>query len=76
MNTQEKAIMLANKALANPELLETLPEDIMFKFVIGIVLFDINLAIKLEELRPFTNSKNKVLFWEALGILIPQESFA
>jgi hypothetical protein len=48
----------------------------MFDFVMTIASYDINLAIKLEELRPFTNSKNKVLFWEALGILIPQESFA
>ena len=76
MNTQEKGIMLANKALANPELLKTLPEDVLFKFIIGIALFDINLAMRLEELKPFTNPSNKVLFWEAVGILMPQESFA
>ena len=76
MNTEERAIILANKALVNPELLETLPEDIMFKFVIGIALFDIDLAMKLEALRPFTDSKTKILFWEAVGILMPQESLA
>ena len=76
MNAKEKGIMLANKALANPELLETLPEDVLFKFIIGIALFDIDLAMRLEELKPFTNSSNKVLFWEAVGILMPQESFA
>ena len=76
MNTQERAIILANKALVNPELLETLPEDVMFKFVMGVALFDIDLAMKVEELKPFTNPSNKVLFWEAVGILMPQESFA
>lgn len=76
MNTQERAIILANKALTNPELLETLPEDVLFKFIIGIALFDIDLAMKVEELKPFTNPSNKVLFWEAVGILMPQESFA
>ena len=75
MNTQKEVINLAKKSIANPTLLKTLPEDVMFDFVMAIVLYDINLTIKLEELRPFTNPNNKVLFWEAAGILMPQESF-
>jgi hypothetical protein len=75
MNTQEEVINLAKKSIANPTLLKTLPEDVMFDFVMAIVLYDINLTIKLEELRPLTNPNNKVLFWEAAGILMPQESF-
>jgi hypothetical protein len=75
MNTQKEVINLAKKSIVNPTLLKTLPEDVMFDFVMAIVLYDINLTIKLEELRPLTNPNNKVLFWEAAGILMPQESF-
>ena len=71
-----KAIEIANKALANPSLLNQLSEDVFFKLVIGISKYDVSLAMKVEALKPFTNSDNKVLFWEAVGILIPSEDYA
>jgi hypothetical protein len=74
MSLKDKSILLANKALNNPSLLNTLPDDTFFSFVIGIAKFDIELAKKVESLKPFTNPHNKVLFWEAVGILLPQDS--
>lgn len=71
-----KAIELANRALENPSLVNQLTEDIFFKLVIGISKYDRSLAMKVEELKPFTNSNNKVLFWEAVGILVPYEDYA
>ena len=73
---KNKAIELANRAISNPELLNSLPNDTYFKFVMGIAKFDIYLAQKVENLRPFTHPETKILFWEAVGILLPQESFS
>lgn len=70
-----KAIELGNKALSNPSLLINMPEDTFFKFVIGIARYDKSLAMEVESLKPFTSPNNKVLFWEVVGILIPQESY-
>jgi hypothetical protein len=70
-----KAIELGNKALSNPSLLINMPEDTFFKFVIGIAKYDKSLAMEVESLKPFTSPNNKVLFWEVVGILIPQESY-
>lgn len=70
-----KAIELGNKALSNPSLLINMPEDTFFKFVIGVAKYDKSLAMEVESLKPFTSPNNKVLFWEAVGILIPQESY-
>ena len=75
MKSKENAIRLANKALNNPLLLNELSEDVFFKFVLGVAKYDMCLAIKLENLKPFTNSSNKCLFWEAVGILMPVESY-
>lgn len=72
---REKAIELANRALQTPSLLNDLSEDVFFKFVMGISIYDISLAMKVEQLKPFTNSNNKVLFWEAVGILVPLEDY-
>ena len=76
MRAHQKAIELANRAIGNPSLLNQLPEETYFKFVMGIAVFDIELAKEVEALRPFTTSQNKILFWEAVGILMPQESFS
>ena len=62
MKNKENAIRLANKALNNPLLLNELSEDVFFKFVLGVAKYDMCLAIKLENLKPFTNSSNKCLF--------------
>lgn len=70
-----KAIELANRVLKTPSLLDQLSEDVFFKLVIGISIYDRSLAIRVEELKPFTNSNNKVLFWEAVGLLIPLEDY-
>lgn len=70
-----KAIELANRALENPSLINQLTEDMFFKLVIGISKYDRLLAMKVEELKPFTNNNNKVLFWEAVGILVPYEDY-
>jgi hypothetical protein len=72
---REKAIELANRALQTPSLLNDLSEDVFFKFVMGISRYDISLAMQVEQLKPFTNSNNKVLFWEAVGILVPLEDY-
>lgn len=72
---REKAIELANRALQTPSLLNDLSEDVFFKFVMGISIYDISLAMQVEQLKPFTNSNNKVLFWEAVGILVPLEDY-
>ena len=76
MTTQEKGIMLANKSLANPKLLETLPKEIYFEFIMGLAEFDIKLARKVEALRPlyFKNPDNKAFFWAAVSATFSQKS--
>ncbi len=71
--SKEKAINLVNRALANPSLVEDLSEDTFFKFVLGVAKYDMKKAMQLEKLKPFTTSKNKIMFWEAVGLLIPIE---
>jgi len=70
MNTQEKAIQLADRALNNPDLIKDMTEDTFFKFVLGIAKYDQKRAIAVEMLKPFTTASNKVLFWEAVGVLM------
>ena len=76
MTAHQKAIVLANRAIESPSILNELSEETHFKFVMGIAVFDIELAKEVEALRPFTTSQNKILFWEAVGILMPQESLS
>lgn len=71
-----KAETLANKAIANPELLDQLPNNVYEDFILRVALFNIDLAMKLDDIRPITNSNNKVLFWEAVGIISPQENYS
>jgi hypothetical protein len=66
---KDKAINLAKRVLANPELIKDMSEDTFFKFVMGIAKFDHELAIKVERLMPFTNSSNKINFWTATKLL-------
>lgn len=73
MTLKEKAINLADRALSDPKLVENMDEDKFFKFVLGVAKYDQKRAIALEMLKPFTNSNNKVLFWEAVGVLLSED---
>lgn len=73
MSQREKAIELSDKALNNPELVQNMNEDVFFIFVISVAKYDSKRAIALEEIKPFTNSQNKILFWEAVGLLHQEE---
>ena len=66
---RQVAIELANKVIANPSLLEQLNDDTFIKFVIALTNHSKELAYKVFDLRPNIPSQNKVLFWEAVGIL-------
>ena len=65
-----KAFDLATRAIANPELISNLSNDKFFTFVMMVAKYHKDLAIKLEEVRPFTNPQSKVLFWEGVGIIL------
>lgn len=69
MNTEQKAKNLCDRALNDPKLIKNFTENTFFKFVMGVAKFDQKRATALEKLKPFKNSKNKTLFWEAVGIL-------
>jgi hypothetical protein len=69
MSTATKAKSLCDRALNDPTLINNFSENTFFSFVMGVAKFDKKRAIKLEELKPFTNSSNKTLFWEAVGLL-------
>ena len=71
-----KAEKLATKAIANPKLLEQLPTDTYETFVLSVAVFNKKLAMQLDDIKPITNASNKVLFWEAVGILLPQQDFS
>ena len=71
--SKEKATQLVNKALTNPNLVKDMSEDTFFKFVLSVAKYDKTKAMQLEKLKPFTTSKNKIMFWEAVGLLIPIE---
>ena len=76
MTTQEKGIMLANKSLANPKLLEALPKRMYFEFIMGLAEFDIKLARKVEALRPlhFNHPEIEEFFWSEVSATFPQKS--
>ena len=70
MKTQkEKAIELANRVINNPELLKQLNDEIFIKFVISLTNYSKPLAHKVFDLKSDISSQNKILFWEAVGIL-------
>jgi hypothetical protein len=73
MNLKERAIELADTALNNPELVKKMDNDKFFTFVLCIAKHDKKRAIAVEMLKPFTTSQNKILFWEAVGVLASQE---
>lgn len=75
-NSFQKANRLADKAINNPILLNQLDDDTMIKFAIGVSKYSKEKAIKLMDLKyPEIKPSNMVLFWEAIGILIPSESY-
>jgi hypothetical protein len=72
---KDKAFNLATKAINNPSLLDELVEDTYVQFVIGVALYHKDLAMKLDEIRSIGKPQNKILFWEAVGILTTPEEF-
>jgi hypothetical protein len=72
---KDKAFRLANEAIKTPSLLNKLDEETYLLFVIGVAKYHKELATKLEEIRPLVHSKNKVLFWEAVGIILEMEDY-
>lgn len=66
---KEKALKLATEAIETPSLLNVLDENTYLLFVVGVAKYHKDLAFKLENIRPLVSSQNKVLFWEAVGII-------
>lgn len=73
---EEKAFRLANKAIETPSLLNELDEETYLLFVVGVAKYHKDLAIKLENIRPLVHPQNKVLFWEAVGIILELEDYS
>jgi len=72
-----KAHALADRAIANPTLLNQLDDDTMIKFAIGVSKYDVDKAMQLMDLKyPDVKPSNMIRFWEAVGILIPAEDFS
>jgi hypothetical protein len=57
---KETAIRLANIVIVNPDLLDVLSDDKFYMFVMGVARYDKSLAMKLEDIRPITNTFNKL----------------
>ena len=72
---EEKAFRLANKAIETPSLLNELDEETYLLFVVGVAKYHKDLAVKLENIRPLVHPQNKVLFWEAVGIILELEDY-
>jgi hypothetical protein len=71
---KEKALELGNQAINNPSLLDKLNEDTFIKFVVGISKYNKSLAYKVFDLKYDKISlESKILFWEAIGILVSPE---
>jgi len=74
MTLEEKALKLGNQAINNPSLLDKLDEDTFIKFVVGISKYHKSLASQVFDLKYDTiSAQGKVLFWEAVGILVSPE---
>ena len=74
-NLKNKAISLATRAINNPKLLEELNNSTYESFILGVIPFSIQLAQQLDKIRPITNPKTKILFWEAAGSLTNQQDY-
>jgi hypothetical protein len=72
---EEKAFRLANKAIETPSLLNELDEETYLLFVVGVAKHHRDLAMRLENIRPLVHPQNKVLFWEAIGIILEMEDY-
>jgi hypothetical protein len=73
---EEKAFRLATKAIETPSLLNELDEETYLLFVVGVAKYHKDLATKLENIRPLVHPQNKVLFWEAVGIILELEDYS
>ena len=73
--TKDKAFNLATRAIENPSLLDALTEDMYVKFVVGVALYHKDLAVNLDKVRSIGEPQNKILFWEAIGVLTTPEDF-
>jgi hypothetical protein len=72
---EEKAFRLANEAIETPSLLNKLDEETYLLFVVSVAKYHRDLAIRLEDIRPLVHPQNKVLFWEAIGIILEMEDY-
>jgi hypothetical protein len=72
---EEKAFRLANKAIETPSLLNELDEETYLLFVVGVAKPYRDLAMRLENIRSLVHPQNKVLFWEAIGIILEMEDY-
>ena len=68
---QQRGIELANRVIADPSLLTQLDDDTFIKFVISLTKISKDLGKEVFDLRENVSSENKILFWEAIGILMP-----
>ena len=68
-----KAYYLAMQAINNPSLLNQLSDDTYVSFVIGVAKYHKDLAMKLDKIRSIGKPKNKIKFWQAIGILTPEQ---
>ena len=75
MMQKEKAFRLATKAINTPSLLNELDEETYLLFVVGVAKYHKDLAVKLENIRPLVHPQNKILFWEAVGIILELEDY-
>lgn len=70
MYQEDQAHYLADKAIANPSLLNELDDDKMIKFAIAISKYSKEKANNLMDLKyPDVKPSNMVLFWQAIGII-------
>lgn len=67
---QQKGIELANKVIADPSLLKQLDDTTFIKFIIALTNTSKDLASKVFDLRENVSAQNKILFWEAMGIIM------
>lgn len=67
---QQKGIELANKVIADPSLLKQLDDTTFINFIMALTKTSKDLASKVFDLRENVSAQNKILFWEAMGIIM------
>jgi len=73
-NQVEKANDLADRAIANPSLMDAFSDETMIKFTLSVYHYTPEKAQELMVLK-YGHAKGLVHFWEAVGILIPTEEY-